>query len=160
MMPSENELKERYAFYSSDRLLLIIHNKEQYTAQAVKIARTELSTRNLSVKDIDIFLDAQEARLLAAKTLANVSLSNRDKALFFFLWFVPWFLGRTLHTAPENPCVMLKDNQSRIFATAGFVAFLLDGIVSVYFRLPGVFSIAFLLFSFILFQWVERKTIF
>lgn len=157
-MPSESELKERYASYSSDRLLLIMHNKAQYTAQAVKIARAELADRDLSVADIDIFLDEQEARQLAAKALAHVSLTTRDKAVFFFLWFVPWFLGRNLQINYGDPAMMLKDNQGRIFATAGFVAFLLDGIVSVYFRLPGVFTIAFAMFSFMLFHWIEKKT--
>lgn len=158
MMPSESELRERYASYSSDRLLLIILNRAQYTHEAVKVARAELAGRNLSVADIDIFLDEQEARLLAAKALAHVSLSHREKALFFFLWFIPWFLGRGSHVDYGDPAFMLKDNQSRIFATAGFVAFLLDGIVSVYFRLPGVFSIAFLLPSFALFYSIEKKT--
>ena len=159
MMPSESELRERYASYSNNRLLLIIHNKAQYTAQAVRIARAELAERNLSVEEIDIFLDEQEARQLAAKALAHACLNNREKAMFFFCWFMPWLLGRPLRLRYADDGVILKDDQSRIFATAGFVAFLLDGIVTVYFSLPNVCSIALLLFSFILFHWMEKKEI-
>ena len=50
MLPSANELKERYASYSNKRLLSIVHNKHQYTTEALEIAKAELAGRTAQQK--------------------------------------------------------------------------------------------------------------
>ena len=145
MMPTETELRERYGSYSNQRLLFIVHQKKQYTQEAVEIARAELAERNISAEDLDAFYDEQEARSIAEQALAAVPLNKYEKTLFFFLWFMPWFLGRALRLNYEEDGLMLKERQSRIYALAGFVSLLVDGIVSVYFALNNWFSIALLL---------------
>ncbi|HEU5148218.1 MAG TPA: hypothetical protein VFT90_15945 [Chryseosolibacter sp.] len=157
MMPTETELRERYGSYSNQRLLSIVHRKEQYTPEAVEIARAELAERNISTQDLDIFYDEQEACEAAARALAAVPLNKYEKALFFFLWFMPWFLGRALRLNYEEDGLMLKERQSRIYALAGFVSLLVDGIVSVYFKLGNLFSIVCLLIFYVAFQWIEKR---
>lgn len=159
MMPTETELRERYGSYSNQRLLLIVHHKKQYTPEAVKIARGELAERNISAEELDTFYDEQEAREIAAQALAAVPLNKYEKALFFFLWFMPWFLGRALRLNYEEDGLMLKERQSRNYALAGFVSLLIDGIVSVYFQLSNLFSIALLLIFYAAFHWLEKKAI-
>lgn len=158
-MPTETELRERYGSYSNQRLLLIVHHKKQYTPEAVKIARGELAERNISAEELDTFYDEQEAREIAAQALAAVPLNKYEKALFFFLWFMPWFLGRALRLNYEEDGLMLKERQSRNYALAGFVSLLIDGIVSVYFQLSNLFSIALLLIFYAAFHWLEKKAI-
>jgi hypothetical protein len=98
MFPSENELKERYASYSNYRLLGIVHCREEYTPQAIEIAKAELAGRKISTRDVDNFLDREEARRIAGESLATLPLSMWEKALFFFIWFV---CARWLHlTSP------------------------------------------------------------
>lgn len=157
MMPTQTELRARYGSYSNHRLLLIVHHKEQYTPEAVEIARAELAERNITAKELDIFYDDQEAQDIAAQALAAVPLNGYEKALFFFLWFMPWFLGRALRLNYEEEGLMLKERQSRVYALAGFVSLLIDGIVSVYFGFGTLYSIILLLIFYVAFQWIERR---
>lgn len=156
-MPTQTELRARYGSYSNHRLLLIVHHKEQYTPEAVEIARAELAERNITAKELDIFYDDQEAQDIAAQALAAVPLNGYEKALFFFLWFMPWFLGRALRLNYEEEGLMLKERQSRVYALAGFVSLLIDGIVSVYFGFGTLYSIILLLIFYVAFQWIERR---
>lgn len=156
-MPTETELRERYGSYSNQRLLLIVHHKEQYTPEAVEIARAELAERKITAKELDIFYDEQEARDIAAQALAAVPLNRYEKALFFFLWFMPWFLGRALRLNYEEEGLMLKERQSRVYALGGFVSLLIDGIATVYFGFGTLYSIILLLTFYVAFQWIERR---
>ena len=158
MLPSETELKERYASYSNNRLLSIVHYRNEYTPLAVEIAKAELASRNLSIQELDVFFDELEARQVAAKTLGAVPLNLWEKMLFFFLWFTPWFLGGALRMNYDEDGLALKVTQSRTFALAGFTSLILDGIISVYFNLGSMMSIGILLVFFIVFQWLEKRS--
>ena len=89
MIPTADELKERYASWSNHRLLLVIHHKSQYTMEAVEIARAELGRREITTAEVDHFLSEQEARALAVRSLSRIPLSFWEKSLFFFVWFSP-----------------------------------------------------------------------
>lgn len=156
-MPTETELRERYVSYSNQRLLSIVHRKDEYTPEAVEIARAELAERDISTEELDFFYDEQEARDIAARALAAIPLKSHEKALFFFLWFMPWFLGRALRLNYEEEGLLLKERQSRSYALAGFVSLLMDGIVSVYFNLGQLFSIGILLIFFAAFYHLEKR---
>lgn len=157
MLPSENELKERYAAYSNHRLLSIVQNKAQYTTQAVQIAKAELAGRNLSTQEVDMFFDEQEAQQVVTNTYSQITLSLWEKTLFFFVWFAPWFPRGGLRINYTEDRVGLKDQQSKVFALAGFISLILNGFISVYFDLGTIFTMAILPFFFLMFQWLERK---
>ena len=157
MLPSENELKERYASYSNHRLLSIVQNKAQYTTQAVEVAKAELAGRNLSTREVDMFFDEQEAQQVVTNTYSQITLSLWEKALFFFVWFAPWFPGGGLRMNYTEGRLALKNQQSKVFALAGFISLILDGFISVYFDLGTIFTMAILPFFFLIFQWLERK---
>ena len=157
MLPSVNELKERYSSWSNDRLLSVIHNKKEYTSQAVEVARAELGQRNVSAEEVDVFLQEQEEQEQLAKILFCVPLRFWEKALFFFLWPVPWFLGGALRLNYSEYGLLLKGKQSHAFAIAGFIALITDGIVTIYFNLAVAASAAVLVFLFMLFCGVERR---
>ena len=159
MLPSKTELEERYASYSNNRLLSIVHSRNEYTELAVEIAKAELASRNLSSYELDIFYDEQEARQVAAKALAAVTLNVWEKMLFFFLWFTPSFLGGALKMNYDEDSLALKIKQSRTYALAGFISLILDGIISVYFTLGNVVSIGILILFFLTFQWLEKRTL-
>lgn len=157
MLPSENELKERYASYSNYRLLAIVQSKEQYTAQAMNIAKAELARRNLSTQEIDMFFDEQALREGVTKTFPQVPLSIWEKSRFFFLWFAPWPGIGALRMSYSEESARLKNQQSKVFALGGFISLILDGFVSVYFDLSNTLSLAMLLTLFLMFQWLEKK---
>jgi len=157
MFPSENELKERYASYSNYRLLGIVHCREEYTPQAIEIAKAELAGRKISTRDVDNFLDREEARRIAGESLATLPLSMWEKALFFFIWFAPWFLRGAFQLNYNEDGLTLKNQQSKVFALAGFISLLLDGFITVYFDMHNVFSLAILPLLFLIFQWTEKN---
>ena len=157
MLPSVDELKERYSSWSNDRLLSVIHNKAEYTAQAVEVARAELAQRNVSAEELDVFLQEQEDLENAAKILSCVPLRFWEKALFFFAWFAPWFLGGALRLNYVEDGLLLKAKQSHVFAIAGFISLIVVSIVTVYFNLGPGASISVLVFLFLTFCIGERK---
>ena len=157
MLPSVDELKERYSSWSNDRLLSVIHNKAEYTAQAVEVARAELAQRNVSAEEVDVFLQEQEDLENVAKILSCVPLRFWEKALFFFAWFAPWFLGGALRLNYSEDGLFLKAKQSHTFAIAGFISLIVDSIATVYFNLIPEESMAVLAFLFVAFCVGERK---
>lgn len=157
MQPSVDELKQRYSSWSNDRLLSVLHNKKEYTSQAVEVARAELGQRNVSAEEVDVFLQEQEEQEHLKKNLSCVPLRSWEKALFFFLWFAPWFLVGALRSNYSEDGLLLKVRQSHTFAIAGFISLILDGIVSVYFNLGAVASATLLIFFFVVSCGVERR---
>jgi|SRR5687768_885208 len=160
MLPSTDELKERYSSWSNERLLLVIHNKEAYTSQAVEVARAELGLRNVSAEEVDVFLQEQEEQANAVKILSCVPLRFWEKTMFFFVWFAPLFFGGAFRLNYREDGLSLKVKQSHIFALAGFISLIVDGIVTVYFNLGAVSSASVLIFFFVVFCGAERKIIY
>jgi len=157
MLPTESELRERYATYSNNRLLSIIHNKHDYTSQALEAARAELASRDISSRDVDVFLDEQEQRELTAKLLACVPLLFWEKALFFFLWFSPWFVGGALRIRYRDDGYTLKVRQTYVFSIAGFITALVSAFIAVQFHVHAGTIVAILLVLFFVFVWAEKK---
>jgi hypothetical protein len=160
MLPSENELKERYSSYSNKRLLSIVHNKDQYTAQALEAAKSELAGRNLTPAEVDIFLDEREEQELAAKVAASIPLKLWEKIFFFFLWFAGWFFTGALRMNYQEDGLLLKVRQSKVYARAGFIALLLDGILSVYFDFSEFIAVGILAGFFLSFFWLEKNVVY
>jgi hypothetical protein len=160
MLPTEDELRERYAAYPNNRLLLIMHNKDEYTPQALEIARAELAGRDISTADVDVFLDEQEERELAAKAIAAVPLAFAEKALFFFVWFAPWFLGRALRMNYNEDGYALKARQSHVYSLGGFVCAVACAAISVIFDVNIPAGILLIIAFFFLFVWLEKKVVY
>lgn len=154
MLPSPNELRERYAMWSDYRLFLVLHRKEQYTAQAVEIAREELGRRSVTVDQVDLFLERIEEDRKLQRVLSGVSLSFREKVLCFFFWFAPSFFRLRYG---ENG-FRLKMRQSQVFVVAGFVTHLAAAVAALHFRFGLLPVFALLIPSFFVF-WVLERTI-
>ena len=160
MLPTETELQERYASYSNNRLLAIVHNKEEYTTQALEVAKAELAARSITTADVDVFLDEIEEQKVNAKILSSVPLQFWEKALFFFIWFAPLFFGGAFRMNYNEDGLILKLKQSRLFAIAGFVSLILNAAVSLMFNLSSVTSLLTLVFFFATFAWLEKKIVY
>ena len=160
MLPSANDLKERYSSYSNKRLLSIVHNRHEYTAQALEVAKAELAGRNLTTAEVDVFLDEREEQELAAKIADSIPLRLWEKMFFFFLWFAGWFLTDALRMNYQEDGLLLKVRQSKVYARAGFIALLLDGIFSVYFGFPEFTAICMLAGFFLSFLWLEKNVVY
>jgi hypothetical protein len=160
MLPSVDELKERYSSWSNDRLLSVIHNKGEYTTHAVEVARAELGQRNVSAAEVDVFLQDREEQENAAKILSCIPLNFWEKALFFFFWFAPWFLGRAFRLTYSESGLLLKVKQSHAFAIAGFVSLIVDGIITVYFNFGAGVSGGLMVLFFALFCGAERTVVY
>ena len=157
MLPSPEELRERYASWPNGRLLQLLHEKEAYTEQAVEVARAELGQRNLTVEDVDIFLEQLEERRKAEETRSRIPLTFWEKTMFFFICFAPLFTGRPFRLNYSEDGLLLKAKQSHVFALAGFIALLLDGIITVWFHLALLSGMLLLVAFFLLFTLAERK---
>lgn len=151
MIPTADELKERYASWSNHRLLLVIHHKSQYTAEAVEIARAELGRREITAAEVDHFLSEQEARALAVGSLSRIPLSFWEKSLFFFVWFS----SGAFRPSYNLKGLVLKEKQSHVFSVAGFICLLVDAVVTVHLKLAIAQSALLLLCLFVMFMCLE-----
>lgn len=149
MQPSNQELKERYASWSNKKLLAVIHYKNQYTSQAVEIARRELGQRHITAEDVDTFLHELEQQRNREKLLSSISLTFWEKLRCFFLWFLP--------TRPVGKGFTLKEQQSSVFSVGGFISFFVDAFIVLHFRLPVTAGLAILPLFFAGFLLYERQ---
>lgn len=152
MLPSVDELKERYSRWPNERLLSVLHHKEEYTRQAVEVAREELGQRNLTVEDVDVFLEQLDAQRLTHRLFAAVPLSFLQKALCFFVWFAP----SVFRINYESRGYVLKAKQSQRFSMAGLVLLLADASITTRYDLRLEWSILLLVGFFLLFGATEE----
>lgn len=150
MLPSRKELKQRYALWSTKKLLFVLHHKHEYTSVAVEVARAELGKRNITSEEVDQFLNDLEHERNLEKMLANVSLTFLEKLRCFFFWFLP--SRPTLKNRYH-----LKERQSRNYAIAGYISFFVTGFVIVHFRLSFLLMAGLLPPLFLLFYWCEKQ---
>lgn len=156
MFPSEQELKERYSAWTTHSLLSVLHHKHEYTALAVRVARAELGRRNITTDEVDRFFELQEQQQVAGRLLASMPLTFLEKALFFFIWFVPRFQGGAFRMNDEDDGFIMKNRQSRFFSVAGFVSLIADACISIYFTLSTTASIGLFILFFLVFWHIER----
>ena len=156
MFPHKSDLRKRYSAYSTERLLSIFYNRGQYTDDALDVVKTELRRRNITSHEVDHYLDEEEEKQRMAGAYSFIPLTFWEKSLFFFAWFAPWFLGRTLRLNYSDDGYFMKAKQSAIFARAGFAFLMLDAFATVYFSLGNLVSIFVLLLCFLIFYAVEK----
>ena len=157
MFPHKSDLRKRYSKYSTERLLSIFYNRGQYTDEALEVVKSELARRNITSRDVDLYLDEQEEKKLAARRYSYVPLTFWEKSLFFFAWFAPWFVGKAFRLNYSDDGYLMKAKQSSIFARAGFAFLMLDAFLTVYSNLGNLTSIGVLVLFFIIFYLTEKQ---
>ena len=156
MFPHKADLHKRYSRYSTERLLSIYYNRSQYTTEALEVVKAELHRRNVSPREVDLYLDKEDERRRAMKSHAYVPLTFWEKSLFFFAWFAPWFLGKAFRLNYSEDGYLFKQKQSGIFARAGFAFLMLDAFATVSFNLSNLASMAVLVLFFLIFYGAEK----
>jgi hypothetical protein len=155
MLPTKDELKERYASYPDDRLLAILYNREEYTAEALEVAQAEVESRKITDVQVKTFVTEKneefELQAVHQKILSWVPLQLWEKLFFFFVWFAPVFMGFAFRANYAEDGMVLKLKQSKVFAIAGFISTLLTTAIAisldlgqtasyiVYFLMPVIF---------------------
>lgn len=155
MQPTREELRNRYAAYSVKRLLTIVHRKYEYTDEAVDIARAELATRDISVRDVDLFLDEVDAQSRTQSAGAYIPMTLGEKAILFFAWVL--FIASGFQRSYLKEGLLLKYEQSQSFALAGFISMIIDGIIITLLKLGPVHFVLVLAALFFCFLWIERQ---
>ncbi len=132
-MTTKEELQEKYATLSTDKLMEIIDHKFDYTELAVTVAIQELSTRNVTEDEIKEYKDKQVEKLKTfVKRNIVDDLSLLQKNLFFFIW-IPLLTFAFKRNFAEDG-YLLKLKQANYYSWAGFISFMLIGIMSVFFE--------------------------
>lgn len=157
MLPTKEELQQRYASHANERLLSIVHNAQEYTAEALEVAKAELQLRNVSTEEVKAFVEEKETEALMEKLALYVPLSFWEKALFFIAWFLPWFFGGAIRMNYAEDGLVLKFKQSRLFSIAGFVSMFLYVFIGVYFELNSLSAISLYVFFLVSFFLIEPK---
>ena len=134
MLPTKEELKKRYSSYSDERLLEVLYNSQEYTPEALEVAKAELKLRDITNEQAKTFVtekvQAAEEQAVKEKILSYVPLEFWEKLLFFFIWFSPFFLGSALRNNYTEDGLVLKFRQSKLFAIAGFFHVILTFIIT------------------------------
>ncbi|HEX8038958.1 MAG TPA: hypothetical protein VF490_07390 [Chryseosolibacter sp.] len=156
MFPSEQELQERYSAWTTHSLLSVLHRKHEYTAMAVQVARAELGRRKITTDEVDRFFEQQEQQQVAGRLLSSMPLSFCEKALFFFIWFVPRFQGGAFRTNYDDDGFIMKSRQSRFFSVAGFFSLIAVACISIYFTLSTIAGIGLLILFFLVCWHIDR----
>jgi hypothetical protein len=131
-MPTKEELQEKYATLSTDKLMEIIDDKFAYTELAVTLALHELSSRNVSEGDIKSYKDKQVEKLTTfVKRNIIDDLTLLQKNLFFFIWFP--LLTYAFRRNFSEDGYLLKLKQANYYSWAGFISFMLIGTLPPFF---------------------------
>jgi hypothetical protein len=148
MYPTKEELKERFAGYSNEKLIGIMHEQEQYTPEALEIARIEIESRNITDADVQTVTTEFRELKIASAINAVTPLTLWWKVFYFFLWFTP-VIGFALTANYREDGFLLKIKQSRFFAVTGFCSVIINFSISDWLQLPLLVSwiIALLLFA-------------
>lgn len=157
MLPTKEELRQRYASFSNEKLLSVLYNKHEYTAEALEIAAAEMKARNLSVAEMQNFIQHQEEQKETKEMAALVPLTATEKIFFFFVWFVGLLIGKAfrMNYAEDNHVLKLK--QSRVFSIAGLVSFLLVTSIAIWVNIGTLGFMGLLGLCFGFFYWRESK---
>jgi hypothetical protein len=125
-MITKEELQEKYATLSPDKLMEIIDNKFDYTELAVTVAIQELSSRNITEDDVKSYKDKQVEKVTTfVKRNIVDDLNLLQKNLFFFIWFPLLTYAFRRNFAEDG--YLLKLKQANYYSWAGFISVILIG---------------------------------
>lgn len=128
-MISKESLQEKYSTMSADELMAIIDNKFDYTDLAVTVAIEELAKRNPTEADIKNYKDKiiESVDTFISKNI-EVDLNNFQKLLFYIVW-IP-IITYPIKANYRDGDYALKLRQANYYSLAGFVFFMVTGILS------------------------------
>ena len=72
MLPTKDELQKRYATFSDEKLLSLLHNRHEYTDDALEVAQAELQKRKFDQGSIDLLLAKKEEEAFEQQAHAKV----------------------------------------------------------------------------------------
>ncbi len=147
-MISREELESRYATLTNSELMNIIENKFDYTELAVIIALEEIARRNITEDDIKLIKEEQieKTDTFIDRNIVD-DLNIIQKILFFIIW-VP-LLNFPFKRNFHDYGYVLKLKQANYYSWLGFTFFMIVGIVSAFFDLTDLISLALWILSFI-----------
>ena len=156
MLPSKEELAQRYTNFSDQKLLEILH-KEGIRPEALEAAMEELKKRNINPETVTDYVQTQETKKIVAAENATLPLPLHQKFLFFTAWFIPFFFKTAFHLNYEEDGMDLKLKQSSWYSIAGFIFLFITAFITVAFDLGNFSSIGILFGFFCLFYFIEGK---
>jgi hypothetical protein len=145
-MPTKEELQLRYSTYATENLLDIIDHKFDYTDLAVMLAIEELAKRNITEDDIKNYKAQKTETEVIRKNFVD-GLSLLQKNLFYFLW-IP-ILNFAFKMNYRDDGYLLKLRQANYYSLCGFLGLGVSAIVSIYFELGDIHSLAIWIAMFI-----------
>ncbi|MFZ2907315.1 MAG: hypothetical protein WAZ98_14020 [Cyclobacteriaceae bacterium] len=154
MLPSKQELAQRYTKFSDQKLLDIIY-KNEARPEAIDAAKEELKKRDLSPETVTDFTHNKETKKIIVLENATIPLPLHQKFLFFVAWFIPFFFGGAYRLNYKEDGMFKKLKQSSWYSVAGFIALILTTIIAIKFDLGNISSISILLGLFCLFYVAE-----
>jgi len=145
---TEEELKKTYAALSTAELLEILDRKFDYTDLAVSIALAELSSRQVSEKEISDYKEVQVDKAVRY-IKANISddLTLLQKNIFYFL-FIP-VITIALRRNFRDDGYVLKLKQAGYYSLIGLIFLALSVFLTVKYDLTESMTFAFWLVGFI-----------
>lgn len=145
---TKEELQETYSQLSTQELLEIADKKFGYTELAIIVAIEEISKRNISEEDINLY---KEGQIEKGKTFihSNITydLTFFQKNLFFFLW-IP-FLNTPFKFNFRDAGYILKLKQANYYSLFGFIFFMVIGFLSGSFNVPTMSLLGIWILSFL-----------
>lgn len=157
MLPSKEELAQRYTAFSDQKLLTILYNNDGYRPEAIEAATEELKKRHIPVDTVQNFVQGEELKNIVATENANVQLPLHQKFLFFFAWFIPFFFGTAFRLNFQEDGFVLKLKQSKRYSIAGLIALFTTTIITIHFELGNLYSFSILFGMFGVFFLIESQ---
>lgn len=157
MNVTRRDLTERYATFSTGRLLEMLDKREEYTADAIDVLQAELAKRQVGTQDAQQYVAAREIEHAEERRKASLTLTFWEKAFFYFVWFVPGFIVIAIGMNYITDGYNTKLYQSRFYRISGFSFLLLTGLLSTLVGFGEVIGIALLIVFFGITYWAEGK---
>jgi hypothetical protein len=129
-MLSSEELKRKFAAYSTIELFDILENENDYTERGIKAARAELLNRNVSEEDRDSYkeIKIQEEASFIKKNISE-DLTVFEKIRFYIFW-IPIVNFAYKQNYREDGFV-LKLKQANYYSLTGLVFFIISAFIQI-----------------------------
>jgi hypothetical protein len=156
MTPSKEELASRYQKLPDQKLLDIIHHKNDYRPEALDAAIEELKQRNTSTESVTRYVESKKDHQVRKEENAKVPLPLHMRMLFFFAWFITIFFGSAYRLNYHEDGMLKKLRQSSFYSITGIVSLAITTFLAVAFDMPNLASIGVLAGLFCVFYVLEE----
>lgn len=161
MLATKEELRDRYASFTDEKLMSVLYNRGEYTAEALDVAQAELDKRKVATEHIRQFIAEKEKEKIENERIAliraHVPLTFPQKAFYFFAWFAPGFIAGAFQMNDDEDGYVRRVRQSRNFRIAGVLSLLAVAFIGLWLDHGTLTSLVLLLGLFIAFFLVDDK---